>query len=79
MSEPSDTPVTFSREEVRQIRDLMATPRARVACPLCGETLLLVGPLADVGSQGPLYEVTCRPCHRSAIITEAPGLRRPEA
>lgn len=31
MSESRDTPVTFSREEVRQIRDLMGTPHARVA------------------------------------------------
>ena len=79
MSEPSDTPVTFSREEVRQIRRLICTPRAQVGCPLCGKTLLLVGPIKSEGTVGATYEVTCRPCHRSAIITDAPWLRGPEA
>ena len=79
MSQSGNTPVTFSSEEVRLIRDMMGTPRARVACPLCGETLMLVGPITSEGTVGPTLEVTCRPCHRSAIITEAPGPRRPEA
>jgi ribosomal protein S27E len=66
------TPVMFSRKEIGQIRELIATPRARVACPVCGETLLLAGPIAG-DSIGPTFEVMCRPCHRTAIITDVPG------
>jgi hypothetical protein len=77
MSASNHTPVTFSREEAQQIRDLMGTPHARVSCPLCGEKLELQGPIAGDGTMGPIFQVSCRPCHRSAIITEAPGTRRP--
>jgi hypothetical protein len=60
MSESPDTPVTFSRDEIRQIRELMSTPRARVVCPLCEATLMLTGPIEVHGKTGPTFEVTCR-------------------
>ena len=78
MSERRNTSVPFSREETRLIRDMMATPRGQLACPHCGETLLLVGPITAEGTTGPTCEVTCWPCRRSAIITDVPGIPRPE-
>jgi hypothetical protein len=78
MSESPDTPVTFSRDEIRQIRELMSTPRARVVCPLCEATLMLIGPIEVHGKTGPTFEVTCRRCHRSSIITDVPGTHWPE-
>jgi ribosomal protein S27E len=79
MSKHRKTPVTFSREEVRQIRDLMDTPRARVACPLCTKTLMLVGPIASDNSLGRTFEVTCEYCRRSTIINDPPGTHRPKS
>ena len=79
MSESRNTPVMFSREEARLIRDMMGTQGSQVACPCCGESLTVEGPVAGGGSQGSVFEVKCDPCHRIAIITEAPGHRRPEA
>jgi len=73
MSDSRETPVTFSREEIRRIRELMSTPRAQVVCPLCEATLMLVGPIEADGKVGTTFEVNCRPCHRSAIITDVPG------
>ncbi len=78
MSDQRNTPMTFSRDEMRLIRDMMATPRARLACPLCGETLLLIGPIIGDGTWGRMFEVTCKPCSRTSVITEAAGTSRPE-
>ena len=75
MPKQRNTPMMFSREEMRQIRSLMNTPRARVVCPLCGETLVIVGPVVCDNSLGPTFEVTCEPCHRTSIVTDG----RPEA
>jgi len=72
MAEASNTPVIFSRDELRHIRQLMKTPRARVYCPRCGETLVMAGPIVGEGAERRCYELVCRPCHRSAVITEAP-------
>jgi ribosomal protein S27E len=77
--ESRNTPMTFSREEIRQIRSLMNTPDARVACPLCGETLVIVGPIVCDNSLGPTLEVMCEPCHRTTIVTDSPGAHGPEA
>jgi hypothetical protein len=77
MSHFSKTPVTFTRDEARKIRELLGTPDARIACPRCNETLELKGPIAGDGKLSPIYQVSCTPCHRSAIITETPGSRRP--
>jgi hypothetical protein len=77
MSHSRQTPVTFTREETRQIRDLMGTSNARILCPRCAEKLEVEGPIAGEGTLGPMFQVGCRPCHRSAIITETPGARRP--
>ena len=73
-----NTPMTFSRNEVRQIRALISTPRARVACPLCDKTLILIGPIVCDNSMGPTFEVTCESCHRTTIITDVPGIPRSE-
>ena len=77
MSHFSHTPVTFTREEARQIRELISTPNARVKCPRCGEEMELKGPIAVQGKLGPMFQVSCSPCHRSAIITESTGTRGP--
>jgi len=77
MSHSSHTPVTFTREEARQIREALGTPAAKMSCPRCGGTLELQGPMAGGGTTVPMYQVRCSPCHRSAIINESPGSQRP--
>lgn len=78
MPRPRGTPVTFTREHARQIREAMGKSRTGVACPQCGEMLTVSEPVSREGSLGVSFEVRCEPCQRVAIITEVPGTRRPE-
>ncbi len=74
-----NTPLTFSREEMRQIRAQLNTPRARVECPICGEALTLIGPIVCDNSMGPTFEVVCEPCLRTTILTDVPGMPRSDS
>ena len=67
------TPVAFDHEEIQQIRDLLGT-KAQATCPSCGETLLLAGPFYEADSADSTFDVMCRPCHRTATITDVPGI-----
>ncbi|NIM47751.1 MAG: hypothetical protein GTN62_00180 [Gemmatimonadales bacterium] len=73
-----DTPVTYSREELREIRDSMAVPGAPPVCPLCGRELTVGKPIARSGDQGTIWHVRCKPCRRSAFVKEEPAGHRPE-
>ena len=42
----------------------------------CDAALEIQGPIAGGGTMGPMFQVRCAPCNRSAIITETPGTRR---
>jgi hypothetical protein len=75
MRDESGTPVTFSPEEARAIRQTLGTPGAKRVCPRCGNELAIDGPIPSVGSEGPHFHVTCTPCRRTAFITEVPGSR----
>ena len=72
-----ETPVTFTNEEAKLIRDAMGRQSVSVSCPRCGKALAIGERLAREGSLGSSFEVRCKPCHRVAIITEVPGTRRP--
>ena len=74
-----ETPVTFTRQEAREIREAMGGSLTRVDCPCCGNVLIISDPINRGGSVGATFEVRCDPCHRVAIITEVPGTRRPES
>ena len=73
-----ETPVTFTRQEAREIREAMGGSLTRVDCPCCGNVLIISDPINREGSVGATFEVRCEPCHRVAVITEVPGTRRPE-
>ncbi len=45
-----DTPVTFSREEVREIREILGKDLP-LQCPHCGSGLQVRGPVAGGGTQ----------------------------
>ena len=78
MSRPRETPVTFTHEDARKIREALGESRVDVNCPKCGNKLTIGEPMNREGSLGIAFEVRCEPCHRVAIITEVPGTRRPE-
>jgi len=73
-----ETPVTFTRDEARKIREAMGESLARVACPRCGGQLTVSDPINRNDSVGASFEVVCEPCRRIAVITEVPGTRSPE-
>lgn len=72
MSEYDDIRFAFNREAVRRIRSLLSTPRDRAACPICGATLTMAGPLETPEDKASIFEVRCAGCHRSALINEIP-------
>ena len=77
MSEPESrkTPITFSREETAQIRRLIVTPDARVACPRCDGDLEIGHPIAG-GTVAIYWELNCPHCNRSLIVRDLPEGQR---
>ena len=71
MREESSTPVTFSRDEIAEIREMLHTSDSAPTCPRCKETLT-VEELAERGNPlaGSLY-LKCLTCRRSAFIRHA--------
>jgi len=70
MSEdPRSTPVTFSREEIAEIRVMLSTWDKPPTCPRCEDELLVGEP----GEQpvGQIYLI-CSACHRAAFISREP-------
>ena len=72
MREESSTPVTFSREEMAEIREMLNTLDATPMCPRCRDPLM-VEELVDRGNPmaGSLY-LKCLTCRRSAFIRQTP-------
>ena len=79
MSRPRETPVTFTREDAKKIREALGKSHAGAVCPQCGEPLTISEPVTSEGSLGVSFEVRCEPCHRVAIISEVPGTRRSDS
>jgi hypothetical protein len=77
MSDQHNTPVTFSRAEMREIRDAFGRGQ-EAQCPHCTSPLTMRGPVSAGGPQGPVWYVKCDECHRAAFVTEVPGGRTPE-
>jgi len=69
MSADSNTPVTFSPEEVQKIRETLRMVGERPVCPLCDRDLVAESSAASVTSVS--WHVRCQPCHRAAIINVA--------
>ena len=72
-----DTPTVFSREEAKQIREMMRTSREPPRCPRCDEALES-GPAALHQVRGNQYTVralTCPVCRRLLSIKQMPEKR----
>ena len=66
----TEIPVFFSSEEMQQIRDAMRNSGDAVECPLCGQALAVRGPVTSEGRSVVMFCLDCKPCCRTAIITE---------
>ncbi len=75
MSETGNAPSKYSRNEIKQIQDVMGTPGALIACPICEGPLTVSHPVD--GPRGLCFFVGCRPCNHNAMITDVPGLWQP--
>ena len=74
MSGSDSTPVHYGRDELDQIREMMAMS-IPVVCPKCGGKLEAGGVFDARDSQADVWALTCQPCFRMAIlrdITEGP-------
>jgi tRNA(Ile2) C34 agmatinyltransferase TiaS len=62
------TPLTFSREEIREIRKMLRDWQENPVCPRCGRHLTVVGPESVPGDEPDIWHVTCKPCRRAAFV-----------
>ena len=72
MSEtPEDlkTPVSYSKDEVRKLRELMSADRL-LECPRCGDVLHDVSEVESPSNQVGLFVVNCHSCNRMAFLPE---------
>ena len=74
MSDDSRTPVTFSREEIAEIRVMLATWEKPPVCPRCEKALTVQEP-EDERLKGQV-NLVCHACHRVAFVSREPGQRR---
>ena len=69
MPDPSDTPVTFARDEVREIRKVLEA-EGEPYCPHCGCALVVQSPSERPATPDPFWYVQCNECHRTAFLRE---------
>jgi predicted nucleic acid-binding Zn ribbon protein len=74
----TNTPVTYSREEARLIREALHQESKAMVCPRCGGNLALGQPAAAGGTVPPVWEVRCEQCRRSLFVSDLPATRRPK-
>ena len=73
MSDHSDTPVTFSREEIAEIRVMLTTWNKPPICPRCeGDLSVEESGLGEL--EGQVY-LKCHACNRAAFVSREPPQR----
>ena len=70
------TPITFSREHMMAIHAAMRQGESLPPCPNCEGVLTMGEPAAAGGTVGPVFQIMCDGCGRSAFLTEVSGARR---
>ncbi len=68
--DPRSTPVTFSREEIAEIRVMLSTWEKPPICPKC-ENELMVEQLEGEQLKGQVY-LMCPACNRTAFVSREP-------
>lgn len=74
---PRPTPVTFSKDDSEQIRQILAQPETPLLCPRCGGELRIGQPVAAGGTIEPAWEIRCAECHRVTYVGRIPRERQP--
>jgi ribosomal protein S27AE len=74
MPDRSDTPVTFSREEIAEIREMLITRDNPPICPRCQGELTVEEP--DVEALKEHVYLKCGSCHRTAFVSRTPPHRQ---
>lgn len=69
MSRSENTPVSFSRDELNRIRDMMAVG-VSIVCPICRGPLQVEDVGAGGGSLEHVWAWNCEPCRRTAILRD---------
>lgn len=69
MSGSDSTPVSYSRDELDRIRDMLAKSTL-VRCPICGGELESGGVFDARDSQQDVWALVCGPCNRMAILRD---------
>jgi transposase-like protein len=64
------TPVTFSREEIAEIRVMLATWDKPLVCPRCENELRVEEPQVEQ-LKGRIY-LKCHACNRTAFVSREP-------
>jgi hypothetical protein len=70
------TPVSFNRQQAQVIRMALRMGKPLPPCPHCGEELTTSEPIAGGGTVGPVWQILCEACGRSAFLTELPDGRQ---
>ena len=69
MPERSNTPVSFNRDELHQIREMLSK-HAPMLCPKCGGGMESGGVYDERGSKEDVWALTCETCNRMAILRD---------
>jgi len=66
------TPLPYSPNDAERIRQMIATPRAKIVCPQCDEELTMGLPIAGGGTIAFVWQVQCASCGRSLLLADPP-------
>ena len=72
MAGRESTPVSFTREELNQIREML-DKHAKMQCPICGGHMESGGIYDERGSKEDVWALTCETCNRMAILRDVVG------
>ncbi len=73
------SPIPYSPDDAERIRQMFATPGAKIVCPQCDEELTTGLPIAGGGTIAAVWKVHCVSCGRSLVVTDLPNLPPPDA
>ncbi len=66
------TPPPYSPEDAERIRQMIATPGAKLVCPQCDGELTTGLPIAGGGTIALVWDVHCPSCGRSLVVRDLP-------
>ena len=71
MTEAPRKSQSFTRDEMKQIREMLSTDEVPQVCPRCGGKLQLKGPVAGGGSIGFVWRAACPSCDLTNFVAES--------